>query len=357
MTDGLLLFLHRCRRIAITPGQETEQIVLNRFRLGGWILHWLATSVSTYWVGEAFWPGLNSVPGILAIALAAAFPLMLVEAFVLHLAGRLLGHGGRWDVLIALCGYAAVPGAVLAIVFVGAIIGYTHTFGPIRFPLAFIFLFILALIVAVITGLVILRHGLGANYRLSARRAWILAILGSLLLSMGESMLRAPYITKGAVPIANILAMPQIPAPPAITAGGATGRLAFEYAANLRYYRKFDIRRGDIVILDINGHYRMGRILGLPGEQAGLQDGHLLVNGSRMAEPWQTVGELSIQSKQLGTDEYFIYTDERKQDPDSGLRFPAAVKRDRILGPALKMNIALLRWIFGQSARTYPTNT
>jgi hypothetical protein len=349
MMNSFQLFLKRCARITIAPGQEAAQIVLNRCRLGGWILNWLATAFSTYWIGEVLWPSWNFIIGILAVALVTAFPLMLIESVVFHLIGRALGGSGRWDILVALFGYSAVPGSVLALILGGAIAGYVRIFGSIRFHLAFIFLFLLALLVAVITGLVILRHGLGANYRLSARRAWLMIIAGSLVLLLGESVLRAPYIAKRPIPVDNIIAMMELPAPPMVTVGDAAKHWGFEYTANLQYYRKLPIQRGDVLIYrDRNEHYRMGRILGLPGELAGLENGHLVVNGLRFVESWPTGGDLTIPPRLIGSDEYFACTDKRSADPAAGSRFHEIVKRDQILGPVLKINIALLRLLFGQ---------
>jgi hypothetical protein len=331
----------------IAPRAEAEQIVLNRFRLGGWMLNLFVSAISTRWIGEALWPGWNSMAGTIAVALVAAIPFVLIETFALHIAGRLLGNKGRWDVLVALSGYAAVPFFTLVLILGGAAAIYTRAFGSNRIHLAFILLALLALLVVVITGLVIGRHGLGANYGLSGRQAWLLTILGALVFSFGETALRRPFVEKKPIPVADLEAMPQMPAPPLITTGGAARHLAFEYAVNLQYYRRLPVRRGDIVIFrSRDGHSHLGRILGLPGERAGLQNGRLIINGAPWIEPWKTEGDLSIQSRLIGSDEYFIYPDKRRTDTESHARFPEIAERNQILGPVLQMDIALLRLAF-----------
>ena len=334
----------------IAPRAEAEQIVLNRFRLGGWLLNWFVSAISTRWIGEALWPGWHSMTGLIVVALVAAIPFLLIETFALHIAGRLLGSKGRWDVLVALSGYAAVPFFTLVLILGSASAIYTRVSGSNRFHLAFILLAMLALLVVVITGLVISRLGLGANYTLSARRAWLVTILASLVFSLGETALRRPFVEKIPIPVADLEAMPQMPAPPLITTGGAARHLAFEYAVDLQYYRRLPVRRGDIVIFrSRDGHSHLGRILGLPGERAGLQNGRLVINDVPWIEPWKTAGDLCIQPRLFGPDEYFIYPDKRRTDSGSRARFPEITGRNQILGPVLRTDIALLRLAFDQA--------
>ena len=349
MINRLLHFLHRCFRIMLSPAQETEQIVLNRLRLGGWILSWVASAASTRWIGEVLWPAWDSLAGILAVALMFGFPLMLIGSILLHLIARLMGGRGRWDILVALSGYGNVPFIGLTLLLGGAVAVYVRVLGSIRFHLVFILLFFLALGVIIFTGLAIVRHGLSANYGLNARRAWLATILGSLIFFAIEGAVRIPYITKCPINSSNLAAMPHMPTPPIVLAGDKARHLSFEYTVNLQYYRKQPIHRGDIVIYrDRHENPRMGRILGLPGEQAGLEKGSLMINGTLFPESWKTWGNLTVHSKQIGTDEYFIGTDKRSEEPVSDPIFPDIIDRDQILGPVLNSDIALLGLIFGQ---------
>jgi len=351
MMTGFRLFLRRCVRITVAPGREVDQIVSDRTRLGGWLLGWLVTALSMLWVGEALWPVWNSVAGYLGVALLAAAPWILIQGGMLHLAGRLMGGRGRWDITVALCGYGTVPFLALALILGGGIAVYVRVFGPIPFHLASILLLVLALLVTMITGLVIVRHGLSSNYGLSARRAWLVTAVGALVFTLGNNALRGGYVTRCAITVANLAAMPQIPVPLVAAGSGEARRLSLEYAANLRYYRETAIRRGDILIFrGQDGHGWMGRVLGLPGEQAGLQNGHLVVDGALQLEPWQTSGDLTIPPRQIGPDEYFLWTDERTPDLELATesRFPAIAKRDQILGPVLRLDVVLLSWVFGQ---------
>jgi len=353
MMSGFLLFLRRCARMMIAPGQEVEQIVLGRARLGGWVLAWLATAVTTLWVGEALRPAWNSTAGYLSIALLAAAAGLLIQSLALHVAARLLGGPGSWSTTIAIGGYSVVPLIALVLIVGGGMAAYVRLFGPVPFHLATLLLLLLALLVVIITGLVIMRHGLSANYGLTARRAWAVTAAGVLVFSLGGTALRKGSLEKCAITSANLAAMSQIPSPFAAAGGDGARRLSIEYNANLRYYRKIPIRRGDIVLFHgPDGHGWMGRILGLPGEQAGLQDGQLIVEGVLQPEPWRKAGALTIPPQKLGPDEYFLWTDDRTPNLELAVesQFPRTIRRDQILGPTLRLPAVLLHWAFGPSS-------
>lgn len=350
MMSGFRLFLRRCVRIMIAPGQEVEQIVSGRARLGGWFLGWLVTALTTLWVGEALWPAWNSMAGYMSIALLAATAGLLIQSAALHAAARLLGGLGSWNTTVAIGGYAAVPFIALALILAGGMAVYVRSFGPVPFHLASILLLMLALLVVIITGLVIMRHGLSANYGLNARRAWAVTAVGALVFSLGGNALREGFLEKCAISSANLTAMSQIPFPFAAAGGDEARHVSLEYNANLRYYRTIPIRRGDVVLFHgPDGHGWMGRILGLPGELAGLQDGQLIVDGARQPEPWRITGNLTIPPQKLGPDEYFLWTDDRTPNLELTVesRFPRTAKKEQILGPTLRLTAVLLNWIFG----------
>jgi hypothetical protein len=354
MTDGLWLFLRRCGRITTAPTQEAEQIVLERARLGGFILGWLVGVPGTLWVGETLWPGWNSMAGYLMVALLAAAVSMLVQTSVLHLASRVLGGRGRWDNMVALFGYAAVPLIALAFILGGGLALYLRAFGPIPFHLAGILMFFLALLAVMITCLVIIRHGLSANYGISRRRAWVVTAVGVLVFALGGASLRGKFVESCAISFANLTAMARTPFPFAAQSGESAWHFSKEYSANLRYYRNAPMGRGEVVIFrGDDGHGWLGRVLGLPGEEVGLQDGHLTVDGVQQPESWKTAGDLTMHPRRLGPNEYFLWTDDRTPNLKLAVEstFQGVVKRERILGPPLRLDAALIGWIFGEPGR------
>ena len=351
MTDGLWLFLRRCRRIMTAPTQEAEQIVLERTRLGGFILGWLVSVPGTLWVGEALWPGWHSMAAYLMVALLAAVVSLLIQAGVLHLSSLALGGHGRWDITVGLFGYAAVPLIALALILGCGLAVYVRAFGSVPFHLTAMLLFFLALLAVMITCLVIMRHGLSANYGLSRRRAWIVTAAGVLVLALGGGWLRGKFVESCGITAANLTAMSRAPVPFAAAGGEDAWHFSTEYAANLRYYRTALIGRGDVIIFrGDDGHGWLGRVLGLPGEQVGLQDGHLIVDGVPQPEPWRTAGDLTMPPRRLGSNDYFLWTDDRTPKLKLAVEsvFQGVVKREQILGPPLRLDAALIGWIFGK---------
>ena len=57
-----------------------------------------------------------------------------------------------------------------------------------------------------------------------------------------------------------------------------------EVKADLVYYRLNEIKRDDIVVLEINDTYYVKRIIALPDDTLELKDGNLLVNGKKLEE-------------------------------------------------------------------------
>ncbi len=98
-------------------------------------------------------------------------------------------------------------------------------------------------------------------------------------------------------------------------------------------------RRGDVVAIRLAGEsiMFMKRVVGLPGETVTFSNGHLLVDGRPLEEPyvkfkcnWDFVPERST----LGDDEYYVVGDNRSMphlDHTQG-----AAKRERIVGKILR---------------------
>jgi hypothetical protein len=347
----MLAFLRRCGHLTVAPGETAEVIVLSRAHLGGFLLGWVGALPGVLWVGEALWPNWNWIPGYLLAGLLAAVVQLLIQASVFHLLGKLLGGRGRWDTMVALCGYAAVPFLTWALLVGGGLAVYVRLLGPLHFHLAGFLLFLLSLLVVIVAALVILRHGVGSNYGLSGGRAWLATLAGALVLLLSGGLLSGKFVARCSVTSANLQAVSLTPVPLAAEPGEDGLRLSIEYRANRRYYREVPIRRGDLVLVRGNdGRDWIGRILGLPGEEAGVEQGRLVIGGQPWPETWRIRGTLTIPARRLGPNEYFFWTDDRT----AGLRlalsseFPGAVQREQILGPPLRVYSIPMRWWLGE---------
>jgi signal peptidase I len=104
-------------------------------------------------------------------------------------------------------------------------------------------------------------------------------------------------------------------------------------------YRFETIKRGDVVVfwypLDTSKSY-IKRVIGLPGEWVSIQDGHVLVNGMALPEPYVPPGYLDRQSYpavRVEPDHYFVLGDHRDSSNDS--RVWGTVDRKYIYGKAV----------------------
>jgi signal peptidase I len=112
-------------------------------------------------------------------------------------------------------------------------------------------------------------------------------------------------------------------------------------------YRFEPIQRGDIVVfrypLDPTKSY-IKRVVGLPGEWVGVKDGHVLVNGRKLAEPYVPPRYLDHQSYPpvyVEPDHYYVLGDHRGSSNDS--RVWGTVDRKYIYGKAV-----FVYWPFSQ---------
>jgi signal peptidase I len=99
------------------------------------------------------------------------------------------------------------------------------------------------------------------------------------------------------------------------------------------------IHRGDIVALSppsflkLHGvNYLLRRVIGLPGETIRGRDGHIVVNGRRLAEPYLPRGTISpsFQGRRIPAGRYFVLGDNRRTALDSRRFGP--VPRSTIVG-------------------------
>jgi signal peptidase I len=95
-------------------------------------------------------------------------------------------------------------------------------------------------------------------------------------------------------------------------------------------------RRGDVVSIRLAGIHRMylKRLIGLPGETVAFVDGHVLINGEVLDEPYEkTPCDWNYPPVTLGPDEYFAVGDNRTM-PWQLHKF-GRVGRDHIVGKAI----------------------
>jgi signal peptidase I len=104
-------------------------------------------------------------------------------------------------------------------------------------------------------------------------------------------------------------------------------------------YRFKPIQRGDIVVfwypLDPAKSY-IKRVVGLPGEWVSIRDGHVLVNGKPLAEPYVPSGYLDHQTYppvHVEPECYYLLGDHRDASSDS--RVWGTVERKYIYGKAV----------------------
>lgn len=107
---------------------------------------------------------------------------------------------------------------------------------------------------------------------------------------------------------------------------------------NKIYYRKNDIKRFDIVVIDVGDKNIIKRVIGLPNEAIAYKDNQLYINGKKMSDPYSSdrTDDFSIRDiglEKIPADSYFVMGDNRTNSDDSRFSF-GAIKKDKILGKA-----------------------
>jgi len=104
-------------------------------------------------------------------------------------------------------------------------------------------------------------------------------------------------------------------------------------------YRFDPIERGDVVVfrypLDLSKSY-IKRVIGLPGDEVSIRDGHVLLNGKPLSEPYVPPSYLDDQSYpavRVEPNHYYVLGDHRSSSNDS--RVWGTVDRRYIYGKAV----------------------
>lgn len=107
---------------------------------------------------------------------------------------------------------------------------------------------------------------------------------------------------------------------------------------NKIYYRKNDIKRFDIVVIDVGDKNIIKRVIGLPNEAIAYKDNELYINGKKIDDPYpsEITEDFSIRDiglEKIPADSYFVMGDNRTNSDDSRFSF-GTIKKDKILGKA-----------------------
>lgn len=125
-------------------------------------------------------------------------------------------------------------------------------------------------------------------------------------------------------------------------ANDCRSRVSDRVIANRIVYRFHAPERGDIIVFDAPPRVKAAcnaggafvkRIVGLPGEQVSMQNGHILIDGVRLREPYLTPayrGRETGEWPRSPRDGYFVLGDNRAMSCDS--RRWGVVPRDSIIG-------------------------
>ncbi|MBP3634921.1 MAG: signal peptidase I [Bacilli bacterium] len=104
-------------------------------------------------------------------------------------------------------------------------------------------------------------------------------------------------------------------------------------------YRKNDIQRFDIVVIDEGDKYIIKRVIALPGETIEYKNNVLYINGKEMKDPYPSTETDDFNITDIGHikvpgDTYFVMGDNRSDSLDSRYPSVGVIKKDQILGRA-----------------------
>lgn len=108
---------------------------------------------------------------------------------------------------------------------------------------------------------------------------------------------------------------------------------------NKVYYRKNDIERFDIVVVDEGDKNIIKRVIGLPGEVISYRNNKLYIDGQEVSDPFPskktedfTLGDIGHERIPGGC--YFVMGDNRSNSLDSRSEAIGVIRKKQILGKA-----------------------
>jgi signal peptidase I len=108
---------------------------------------------------------------------------------------------------------------------------------------------------------------------------------------------------------------------------------------NKIYYKKNDIKRFDIVVVDAGDKNIIKRVIGLPGEKVNYQDNKLYINGKRVKDKYPSTETEDFKLEDIGFEKipgngYVVMGDNRSNSLDSRSSSIGIVKKSQIIGRA-----------------------
>lgn len=104
-------------------------------------------------------------------------------------------------------------------------------------------------------------------------------------------------------------------------------------------YKKNDIKRFDIVVINQEDKYIIKRVIGLPGETVEYKDNVLYINGEQLSDPYPSTVTDDFSIEDIGHtkvpgDTYFVMGDNRSESLDSRYPQVGVIKKSKIIGRA-----------------------
>lgn len=104
-------------------------------------------------------------------------------------------------------------------------------------------------------------------------------------------------------------------------------------------YRKTDIKRYDIVVINVDGKKIIKRIIGLPNEVVEIKNNNVFINGeiidnSFASTKTEDFSLSDIGLKKIPGDSYFVLGDNREVSMDSRYSEVGTIKKEQIIGKA-----------------------
>ena len=104
-------------------------------------------------------------------------------------------------------------------------------------------------------------------------------------------------------------------------------------------YKREDVKRFDIVVIDEDDKYIIKRVIGMPGEIIECKDNNIYINGEILNDPYASTKTDDFSIRDIGHikipgDTYFVMGDNRSDSLDSRYPSVGVIKKDQIVGRA-----------------------
>ena len=130
-----------------------------------------------------------------------------------------------------------------------------------------------------------------------------------------------------------------------ILTAGATFYIYLNSKLNKIEYRRHDIKRYDIVVVNVDGKKIIKRVIGLPNEKIEIKDNKVYADGKELDNSFASSKtddfdfETVLGLKKIPGDSYFVLGDNREVSMDSRYSEVGTIKKEQIVGKA-----ALIVW-------------